>query len=138
MFRYTLPLDTQCYKVVTPHAHEMSGWKKLSRLIHSRYPNIEGMNGDVKSDLSTLMFKNGEQLENVHIIIITPQQEINLSGETISPTRLLFQYMKALSNSDNIKSFIDINMIYLIKLLDNNGKYSVYTGGNIHVIYSYL
>ena len=78
MFRYTLPLDTQCYKVVTPHAHEMSGWKKLSRLIHSRSPQIEGMNGDAKSDLSILVLKNGEQLENFHSIIITSQQEINL------------------------------------------------------------
>ena len=51
------------------------------------------MNGDVKSDLSTLEFKNWEQPEDLNIIIQL-QQEIILYGETVSPTRLLFQYMK--------------------------------------------
>ena len=53
------------------------------------------MNGDVQSDLATLEFNNGEQLEDFHIIILRLQEEIILSGETLSPTRLLFQYTKA-------------------------------------------
>ena len=46
--------------------------------------------------------------------------------------------MKSLSNSDKIKVLIDTKTAYIITFLDNNGKYSVYTGGNIHGIYSYL
>ena len=61
-----------------------------------------------------------------------------LSVEISSPTRLLFQYMKALSNSDKLRAFIEPKMIYLIKFLDNNGKYDVYTGRYIHVIYRYI
>ena len=49
------------------------------------------MNGDVQSDLSTLAFKDGEQLEDFHSRILRIQQEIMLSGEIVSPTRLLFQ-----------------------------------------------
>ena len=52
-------ISSKAYKVVSPHAHEMSGWKKLSRLIHSRSPHIEGINGDAKSDLFILVLKNG-------------------------------------------------------------------------------
>ena len=92
------------------------------------------MNGDVKSDLATLAFKNGEQLEDFHDRILRLQQEIMLSGEIISPTRLLFQYMKTLWKSDKPRYFIAPNMIDLIKLPYNNGKYAVYTGGNIHGI----
>ena len=29
-------------------------------------------------------------------------------------------------------------MTYLIKFPDNNGKFSIYTGGNIRGLYSYL
>ena len=86
------------------------------------------MNGDVQSDLSTPAFKNREQLEYFHSTILILQQEIILSGETVSPKRLIFQYMKALSKSDKMEAFIVPKMTDLIKFLDNNGKYAVYTG----------
>ena len=82
--------------------------------------------------------KNKEQLEDFHSILIRLQQKINLSGETVSTTRLLLQYKKEFSKSEKIKAFIVPKMTYLIKFLDNNGKYDVYTGGNIDVIYCYL
>ena len=46
--------------------------------------------------------------------------------------------MKVFSKSDKIKAFIVPNMTDLITFLDNNGKYSVYTGGDIHGIYNYI
>ena len=46
--------------------------------------------------------------------------------------------MKALSNSDKLRAFIAPNMIYLITFRENNVKYAVYTGGDIHDIYRYL
>ena len=46
--------------------------------------------------------------------------------------------MKSFSNIVKLKAFIATNMTYLITLLENNGKYAVYTGGNIHGIYCYL
>ena len=61
-----------------------------------------------------------------------------LSGEIVSPTRLLFQYMKAFSKSDKLRAFIVPKMTDIITLLDNNGKYAVYTGGYINGIYRYL
>ena len=69
----------QAYKVFRTHAHDISGWTILSRLIHSRAPHLGGMNSDVQSDLTTLAFKNGEQLEDFHISILRIQQEIILS-----------------------------------------------------------
>ena len=59
----------QDYKVVNTHAHEISGWKILSRLLHSHAPHIGGMNGYVQFDLSTLELKITEQLEDFHRII---------------------------------------------------------------------
>ena len=61
------------YKVVSANAHEISGWKIPSRLIHSRAPNIGGMNGDDQSKLSTLAFNNAEHLKEFHSIIIILQ-----------------------------------------------------------------
>ena len=86
----------QYYKVVSTHAHEISGWTSISGLLHSRVPHLGWMNGDVKSGLATLAFKNREQIEAFHGRILRIQQEIMLYGEIISPTRLLFQYMKKL------------------------------------------
>ena len=60
----------KAYKVVSTHAHKISVWKIISRLIHPRAPNLGGMNGDVQSDLSTLAFNNGEQLEYFHSRIL--------------------------------------------------------------------
>ena len=54
-------------------------------------PNVGGMNGYVQSNISTLEFNNGEQLEDFNIRIIRLQQEMILSGETVSPTRLIFR-----------------------------------------------
>ena len=82
-------MEPQSYMVVITHAHKISGCTILSRLIHPRDPHLVGMNGDAQSDLATLVFKNAEQLEDFHIRIIRIQQEIILSGETLSPTRLL-------------------------------------------------
>ena len=47
------------YKVVNTHAHEISVWTIISILLHSRALHLEGMNGDVQSDLATLASKNG-------------------------------------------------------------------------------
>ena len=55
-----------------------------------------------------------------------------------SPTRLIFQYMKALSNSDKLRAFIAPKMEDLITYLDNNVKSVVYKGGGIHWTYCYL
>ena len=79
-----------------------------------------------------------EKLKYFHSRILILQQEIILSGETVPPTRLLFQYMKVLSKSDKLKVFISPKMTDLIKLLDNNRKSAVYTGRNINGIYIYL
>ena len=92
------------------------------------------MNGDVKSDLYTLVFKNVEQIEDFHRRILRLQQEIMLSGEIAPPNRLLFQYTKVLKNIEKLRAFIAPNMTYLITFLDNNGKSAVYTGGDIHGI----
>ena len=73
-------MATQAYKVVSTHDHEISGWNILSRLLHSRASHIGGINDGVKSDIATLAFKNGEQLEDFHSRIIRLQQEIMISG----------------------------------------------------------
>ena len=96
------------------------------------------MNDDVQSGLATLEFKNEEQLEDFHSRVLRLQQEIILSGEIVSPTRLLFQYMKALAKSEKLRHFIAPKMTDLITFLDNNVKYAVYEGGDIHGIYRYL
>ena len=96
------------------------------------------MNGGVQSDLAILESNKREHLEDFHIIIIRLQQEIILSGDIFSPTTLLFQYMKAFSKSDELRAFIVPKIKCLITFLDNNGKSSVYIGGYIHGIYSYL
>ena len=62
------------------------------------------MDGDVQYDLATLAFNNGEQLEYFHISILRLQQEIMLSREIFSSTRLLFQYMKVLTKTETILS----------------------------------
>ena len=93
----------EAYNISTTHAHEISRWTILSRLLHARSPHIGGMDGDIRSDLATLVFNNGEQIEDFYSIIIILQQEINLYGETFSPTRLLLHYTKELSNLDKFK-----------------------------------
>ena len=92
----------QAYKIISTHAHETSGSIILSRLLHSRATRLGGMNGDFKSDLATLAFRNGEQLEDFHSRIIRLQENIMLSGEIFSPTRLLLQYMKVLTKSEKL------------------------------------
>ena len=87
-------MTPQAYKVVITHAHEINGLEILYRILHSRAPHLGGMNGDIKSDLLTLLFKKVKQLEDFYSIIIRVQQEIIFSRETVSTTRLLFQYMK--------------------------------------------
>ena len=73
-------MELQAYRVISTHAHEISVWNILSRLHHSCDPHHVGMNCDVQSDLATLVFRNGEQLEDFHRRILRLQQEIKLSG----------------------------------------------------------
>ena len=96
-------IPTQSYKVISTRAMKSQERTILYLILHSRATNLGGTNGDVQSDLATLAFKKIEQLEDFHIIILILQHEIMISGETFSPTRLLFQFMKALSKSEKIK-----------------------------------
>ena len=57
-----------------------------------------------------------------------------LSEESVFPTRILFQYMKAFSKSDKLRFLIAPKMTDLITFLYNNGKSSVYTVEDIHGI----
>ena len=128
----------QAYKAVITHAHEISVCNIIFRILHSRATRLGGINGDIQYDLSTLDFKNGEQLEYFHSRILRLQQENILSGEIVSPTRLIFQYTKEFSKSDKLRDFIAPKMIDIITFLENNGKSDVYTGGDIHGIYRYI
>ena len=67
-------MSPHAYKVVSIHAHKILVWNILSILICLHAPHIVGMNGYVQSELSTLAFKNGEQLEDFHRIILRLQQ----------------------------------------------------------------
>ena len=71
-------------------------------------------------------------------MVIILQLEINLSGETVSPNRFIFQYIKSLSNINKLKTFIVPNLTDFIKFLDNNVILIIYRGGNIHGLYCYL
>ena len=53
----------QSYKVVNIHAHVISEWTTLFRLLHARAFHLGGMHGDVQSDIATPELKNGEKLE---------------------------------------------------------------------------
>ena len=66
-------------------------------------------------------------LKIFHSKVLRLQQEIMLSGEIIFPTRLLFQYIKALKKSEKLRAFIFPKMTDLIPFLDNNEKSAVYT-----------
>ena len=46
--------------------------------------------------------------------------------------------MKEFSKSNKLKEFISPKKTYLTKFLDNNEKFDIYKGGNIHWIYSFL
>ena len=70
----------QAYKLFITHAHDISGWTILYRLLHSRAPHLGGINGDVQYNIATLAFKNGEQLEYFHSRIFIIQQGIMLFG----------------------------------------------------------
>ena len=56
-------MSTQAWKVFTTHAHEISGYKIISRIIHARDPHLGVMNVDIQSDIVTLELKNVEQIE---------------------------------------------------------------------------
>ena len=58
--------------------------------------HIVNIDGDVQSELVTLSFKQGENLKIL-------QKERNIYEETVSPKRLILQYIKSLSNSDKLK-----------------------------------
>ena len=85
-------MEPQAYKVVNTHAHDISGCKIISRLIYARTTNIVGMNGGDQSDLSPLVFNNGEQHKDFHIIILRLQQKLS-SLEKLS----LLQYLSSVT-----------------------------------------
>ena len=72
--RVKYSVTPQDYKVVNNHAHEVSGCKIISILLHLQSPHLRGINDDVKSDLSTPSFKNREQLADFPIRILRLQQ----------------------------------------------------------------
>ena len=115
-------MTPQAYKIVNTHAHEISGWTILYRLLHSCAPNLGGMNGDVQSDLATLAFRSVEQLDDFHGRILRLQQEIMLSGEIFFYTRLLLHYIKEFTKSEKLRAFIAPKMTDIITLLDKNGN----------------
>ena len=67
-------MEPQAYKVVNKNAHEIPGCVILSRLLHLHATHLGGMNGDIKSDLATLAFKNREKFEDFDSRIIRLQK----------------------------------------------------------------
>ena len=100
-------MSPQSYNVANAHAHEISVWKILSRLLHSRDLHLGGINGDFQSDLSTLKLNNVEKLEDFNSIVIRLQQEIIISGETVSPTDFssstLRKYQRSINSNHSLR-----------------------------------
>ena len=119
-------MSPQAYKVVTTHAHEISGWKILYSFVHAHAPRLGGMNGDVQSDLSIPEFNNGEQLEDFHSRILRLQQQTNLYRKKVSPKRFIIQYTKEFTKRNTLKDFIAPKITYLSTFLDNNRKSAIY------------
>ena len=51
---------------ISTHAHEVSVWTILSILLNEGAPHLGVTNGNIQTDLVTLTFKQGEQLEDFH------------------------------------------------------------------------
>ena len=99
--------------------------------------DIEVMKGYVYYDLSKLAFNAVEQIKDFHSRIIRIQQYTILLVETVYPTRLLYQYIKALSKSDKLKVFIASKMTYLLTFLDNKNNVYIYKWWKIHGLKEY-
>ena len=82
-------MEPQAFKVVTTHTNKIFVCTILSITISDRYSHLGGMNGDVQTNLATLEFKKRKNDEVFHERILRLQQEISLSGEPVSPTRIL-------------------------------------------------
>ena len=82
-------MEPQAFKVVTTHTNKIFVCTILSITISDRYSHLGGMNVDVQPDLATLEFKQRENVEGFHERILRLKQEISLSGEPVSPTRIL-------------------------------------------------
>ena len=54
-----------------------------------------------------------------------------------SPTRLIFQYMTALTNCGGLKSLIVLKIIDIIIYLGRHGKEAPYGGSGIHYLYNH-
>ena len=96
------------------------------------------MNDDVQSDLYTLTFNNGEQLEYFHSRIIRLQQETNISGETVSSTKFLLQCMKEFTKCAKLNELIVPKMTNIIKFIYKNIRLDSYIKENINGIYCYI
>ena len=72
-------MATQSYNISITHAHEMLKRSILYRIIHVKAPYLGDINGDLKSEFSTLLFKQGKKLEGFHGRILRIQKDINLS-----------------------------------------------------------
>ena len=78
-------MEPQSYKVVNTPAHKISGWKIISRPLHSRVSNLGQIIGDVQSDIATLAFNNGEQLE----YFITELSDFNIKLSSMKKLYIL-------------------------------------------------
>ena len=93
----------------------------------------------LKSNNSAMkIFKNREKLEDFYSRILRIQQKTNLSVETVSHKRILFQYMKVLSKSNTLKAFVAPNITDIVTFVYNNITLDIYKRVNIHGVYRYL
>ena len=76
----------------------------------------------------TLFILSKKKIEGFHVRILRIKEEINISVENVSPTRLLLQYKKSFPKSDKLRAYIAPKITDLIIFLDNNGKTEIYKG----------
>ena len=67
------------------YANEVSGRNILSCLLYTHYPHLGVDNGDMRTDLYTLYFKNVEHIEDFHNRILCLQKYIGLYGKLVPP-----------------------------------------------------
>ena len=131
---------------VAPLAHraiqidktETDGWQLLYLLLSTRNPLLGGRGDNVTMEITNLRVCHDEDIHKFYERVMTLQEKLEFSTETISKTKLLEKYLHAMTKSTEHHYLLQHFLVDLNLHIAREGHNITHPTMTVHTIYRHL
>ncbi len=125
-------------RVIKTDTTQTDGWNLLYLLLSTRNPLLGGKGDDVITEITNLRIKQDDDIHTFYERVLSLQEKLDYSTETISKTKLLEKYLQAMTQSSTHHHLLQYYLVELHMHIAQEGHNNCHPTMTIQQIYRHL